>query len=438
MGFEFYAGPDVEPDKYRLVRLEGRGGEATLWRAEVDLAGVPETVAVKVCHPGGSADLDQTSRRWAEQAELLRFLTHPGVVGVREHFVGAPPHARSDRGERGPAGVADRALYLVMNWVPGLPLRDWMLLHPGREGTVAGLRLLEEVANVLEMMHAGLATPSGRAVVHGDLSPGNVIADDVGRATLVDFGLVRLSSHETLTPAGTPGFAAPEVWSDGEYTPAGDRYSFAALGYFVLLGAPPPATAEDLAAALFAHPFLAHTPEEDRHLVLAGFSRDPELRPGPTEWLRRLRGAASTAARTLVEAGPSGGGARGVGGTDRERTAPTGSRGSRAGEPAATARERSENRTRRVRTRLAPCRNGPGELVYLALVSGEWDVEREWWTPESSRRRYHVKLRDRLSPNWIAVEMQLHHESSRLVWANGAGGYMTECVQELARWLILT
>jgi hypothetical protein len=39
--------------------------------------------------------------------------------------------------------------------------------------------------------------------------------------------------------------------------------------------------------------------------------------------------------------------------------------------------------------------------------------------------------------DWVVVEMRLRDEgsSSRLVWANGGGGVMTECPTELARWL---
>jgi serine/threonine protein kinase len=164
---------------------------------------------VKVLHPQHHDDLVRISARWAEQAELLRFVTHPSVIAVREYFEGAAPHAGAGRTGGLGSATPDRALYLVMNWVAGLPLRDWLLLHGGREGTVHGLRLLEQVADALEMLHAGRVTPSGRPVVHGDLSPGNVMVSDEGRAVLVDFGLVRLASHCTRAAAGTPRIRGP-------------------------------------------------------------------------------------------------------------------------------------------------------------------------------------------------------------------------------------
>lgn len=67
-------------------------------------------------------DFARLSQRWDEQAELLLFLRHPGVVGVREYFEGAPFHLADTAAE-----TAGRSLYLVMNWVEGQPLRDWVM-----------------------------------------------------------------------------------------------------------------------------------------------------------------------------------------------------------------------------------------------------------------------------------------------------------------------
>jgi serine/threonine protein kinase len=444
VGQELCVGPVERPDKYRLLRLEGSGGEASLWRAEVDLAGESETVAVKVLHPQHHDDLARISARWSEQAELLRFVTHPSVIGVREHFEGAPPHPRAGRTREPDADAPEPALYLVMNWVAGLPLRDWLLLHDGREGTVRALRLLEQVADALEMLHAGRDTPSGRSVVHGDLSPGNVMVSDDGRAVLVDFGLVRLASHRTRAAAGTPGFAAPEVWSRGEYTPAADRYSFAALGFYTLLGTPPPLEEALIAEQLFSHPFLVNTPPHQVEQVLAGFSVDPALRPGAVEWLQHLRGAASTSTRS-VPADPASGGARGsstAGSGSRRGPVPSGhgARSRSRSVVGVASRAQGEytgtDAADDVEAQLADCRSGPGELVWFALLTRHWAVTRTWWTNRHGGRSYHVKLRDP-DGDWVVVEMRLRDEgsSSRLVWANGAGGVMTECPTELAQWL---
>jgi serine/threonine protein kinase len=289
----FRVGPDAAPDKYRLVRQFGAGGEAQLWRAEITVAGTMEPVAVKILRPDRMEEFDRLSARWSEQAELLRFVRHPAVVGVREDFAVPPPHFAGDA-----SGTTGRSLYLVMNWVEGRSLRDWVLLNTGREGMLAALQHLEQVAEVLDWLHSGRATPSNRVVVHGDISPGNVIVTPAGQATLVDFGLVRVAaSHHTRTAMGTPGYTAPEVWASGEYTPAVDRYSFGALAYFLLTGETPPSRHDELRAGLVEMPLISRATPERIDELMRTFAEDPLARPSASDWVRTLRSAATTSAR---------------------------------------------------------------------------------------------------------------------------------------------
>src|SRR5699024_12270076 len=126
----------------------------------------------------GEGPVARLTARWSEPAELLRFINRLGVVGVREHFEGAPerPTGRAEE-------YTDRALYLVMNYVEGVDLRDWRAEHAveGVRGRREVLRYLEQIAVVLEILHSGRGTPPQRAVVHGDPSPGNLMTSAEGR-----------------------------------------------------------------------------------------------------------------------------------------------------------------------------------------------------------------------------------------------------------------
>lgn len=294
MSSTLYVGPDNQPDKYRLVRSVGRGGEATLYLAEVTLAGQTEPVVVKVLNSDVAAspeEFAELSRRWSEQAELLRFITRMGVVGVREHFEGAPEH-RGGAAQETPG----RALYLVMNHVDGVDLRDWRAEHAadGPRGQRVALGYLEQVAEVLDVLHSGRATPSRRPVVHGDLSPGNIMVDEDGQAVLVDFGLSRIAArHLTSRPWFTPGYAAPEIFN-GEYSPAGDRYAFGAVAYFVLSGQEPPPSPEQLRDAFLGLPVMAAAGPDQRERVAAMFAADPDARPTALDWIRTVRSVSTS------------------------------------------------------------------------------------------------------------------------------------------------
>ncbi len=305
-----YIGPESAPDRYRLLRSIGRGGEAVLYLAEIQLGGAAEPVVVKVLDTQETMrpqEFTKISARWSEQAELLRFVHRLGVVGIREHFEGLPPHRSGEAGN--PPG---RALCLVMNHVEGLDLRDWRAEH-GLETVTErreALRYLEQLAEVLDWLHLGKGTPSGRVVVHGDLSPGNVMIDAHGQATLVDFGLSKLTAeHRTAEVWFTPGFAAPEVF-EGRRTPATDRYAFGAIAYFLLAGESPASTPEQVRGQFRALPSLAALDEESREEVLAVFAADPAARPDSlSTWVKRLRQAVFTTTSSASRAAGAGGAA---------------------------------------------------------------------------------------------------------------------------------
>ncbi|NYH54611.1 serine/threonine protein kinase [Nocardiopsis arvandica] len=306
MSLNLYVGPDSQPDKYRLVRSVGRGGEATLYLAEVSLAGQTEPVVVKVLNSDVTANEEQfaeLSAKWGEQAELLRFINRLGVVGVREHFEGVPEHPADGAGE-----YTDRALYLVMNYVQGVDLRDWRAEHAveGPRGQREVLRYLEQIALVLDMLHSGRATPSKRVVVHGDLSPGNIMISDEGQATLVDFGLSRIAArHMTARPWFTPGYAAPEIFN-GEYSAATDRYAFGAIAFFALTGEDPPPAPEQLRERFGALPLVAGAGERQHGLVMSMFSAEPGERPETSDWIRALRSLATSVPWTGPVSEPGG------------------------------------------------------------------------------------------------------------------------------------
>lgn len=283
-----YVGPYDEQDKYRLLRQVGHGGEAELWKAELDLVGGNEPVAIKILHPDHHRDIATWRQRWTEQVDLLRLIHHPGVVGMHTLFEGPRMHPREQ------ADPETKCLYLVMNWVDGLTLRDWVAQYPGPEHRVEGLEYLVQVAGVLDYLHSGAATPSGRPVIHGDISPSNVIINDDGQAVLVDFGLFRMTHHVTKMGAGTFGYCAPEVARGGEYSPASDRYAFGGLAYYTLTGTHPPTDPRELRAGLATVAGVGdRSPNVDE--LAAIFAEDPAQRPAAGQWLQLLRLHSTTA-----------------------------------------------------------------------------------------------------------------------------------------------
>jgi len=228
MGAELRVGRDDNRDYYVLGGAIASGGEATLFRGWAPGPGGAIPVAIKVPLPEYSSQLELLLQRWNEQVELLRTLRHPGIVAVREAFLGPPPHYKSEV----PTG---RQLYLVMDWVEGVPLDEWLMDH-GETNHLRKVRSLAQIADVLDHVHS-LRLSESEAVVHRDVKPGNILMGD-GGPVLVDWGLVRGHVAGAVAPPGegTAVCMAPEVATEGRYSPASDRFSFGCVVYFSLSG----------------------------------------------------------------------------------------------------------------------------------------------------------------------------------------------------------
>ncbi len=199
--------------RYRLDRLLGRGGMATVYAATHTLTG--DTVAIKVLHPelGGGV-----RRRFAQEGMLANKVKHPGVVRVIDV-----------------EGPVTGDAYMVMDFVEGTSLRDYLMRSPGP------LPVQEAVAITLEVL-AVLEAARKAGVVHRDINPANVFLDATGRVRVLDFGLARAGDSDNDTQAfhigmGTPGYAAPEqIVAQAKVDHRADIWSVGAMLFRLVTG----------------------------------------------------------------------------------------------------------------------------------------------------------------------------------------------------------
>lgn len=295
---DLYVGPPEEPNRYRIGNTVGKGGEGEVVHAYIHSAGTWQPVAVKVWRNPAADDpgFEARVQEWRTQLNLVQFLHHPGIVGMREVFVGIPPH-RFDQTDR-----VGQALYLVMNWAPGESLATWVVSNPNPGyGRIHSIVLA--VAAGLSHMHSGVDT-NGHPIVHGDLKPGNVMVDESLHVKIVDFGLAQGVGGPD-NRGRTPGYSAPEVTAGGPPSVAADIFALGGIAYFLLAGANPPARydAALIRATLLASPVVGHQPALVDHLCMA-MAENPNDRPSDAAtW---AAGLASTGFTTLNGApGPS-------------------------------------------------------------------------------------------------------------------------------------
>jgi hypothetical protein len=231
---------------YTLEALVGRGGSGEVWRAVPRRGDAP--VAVKVLVAGDP-------ERQAREAALLGELDHPHLVRLIE-VVHQP--------RRG--GVARVAL--VLELLAGGSLAALLTrrgrLRPG------------EVVTAIAPVAAALAHAHGNGVVHGDLSPGNIVFTAEGRPVLTDLGVARVLG-ETAAGEVTPAYVDPTVARGGAPGPASDVFGVAAAAFHALTG---------------IAPWNAATPADTLHVAAEGYIPDlaelaPEAPAGLIEVIRR-------------------------------------------------------------------------------------------------------------------------------------------------------
>ncbi|MCZ2819864.1 serine/threonine-protein kinase [Modestobacter sp. VKM Ac-2977] len=251
---------------YVLEELLGRGGSGQVWRARPRSGGPP--VAVKVLVRGDP-------ERQEREAGLLGELDHPHLVRLH--------HVVRREVRDGPAQVA-----LVLDLLAGGSLAA-LLARRGR------LRPGEVVTTVAPVA-AALAHAHERGVVHGDLSPGNVVFTAEGRPVLTDLGTARLVGDVARAEV-TPAYVDPVVARGGAPGPASDVFGVAAAAFHALTGVAPWNAADPAGTLSVAVggdlPDLAllapDAPDELVRVVLRGLSAEPHLRGSAAAFALDLR-----------------------------------------------------------------------------------------------------------------------------------------------------
>lgn len=214
--------PTISYREFVLGKLVGRGAFSKVYRACFQSDN--RVVAVKFMHRDLWAD-PQSQESFLREIDHASRINHAGIL---KYFGwGQSPHG-------GP--------YLVCEFLEGHSLKDATAYS-------ASLRLgwLRQICEAIRAAH-----DSG--VVHGDLSPNNIMIETSGRVVITDFGLasymrkslseVGMNSHAEVVanvPGGTLGFAAPEQISPafGRVGPSTDIYGIGGIAYYLLTGRSP-------------------------------------------------------------------------------------------------------------------------------------------------------------------------------------------------------
>ncbi len=232
------AAPEVWLGRYRLVGRIGAGGGGIVVRAEDPQ--LAREVAIKLVRSDSRNDPD-AARRLQREARALARLSHPDIVTIYD--VGRVDARRDVALERIVGAPVDGSVYLVMQWLDGGDLSQWLAATP---------RPWAEIVDAFVAAGRGLAAAHAAGLLHRDFKPANVLLDRQARPRVADFGLTRVDQdttvaqhgHDTLLDGptrtdlvvGTPLYMAPEQHLGEHVDARTDQYAFCFALHEALFG----------------------------------------------------------------------------------------------------------------------------------------------------------------------------------------------------------
>jgi serine/threonine protein kinase/Tfp pilus assembly protein PilF len=210
--------------RFELTRKLGEGGMGQVWLAE-QVSPVRRQVALKLIKAGMYDEA--VVRRFRSERQSLAIMDHPAIAKVFD--AGTTPQGQP---------------YLVMEYVPGLPITDYCDQHK-----LSIKDRLEIFIHVCE----GVQHAHQKAIIHRDLKPSNILVIEVdGKPVprIIDFGLAKTTAQEVFAESrftqlgqfiGTPGYMSPEQvdLSGHDIDTRTDVYTLGVVLYVLLTGLQP-------------------------------------------------------------------------------------------------------------------------------------------------------------------------------------------------------
>ncbi len=207
--------PAIEPGallggRYKIQRFLGQGAHGRAFVAYDEAA--QEEVAVKAV--GTTVYGGRAAAALLREARIIASIDHANVLRVHEVLEGAHEAA------------------IVMDYADGGNLHQLL----SRRGRLS----IDEAADVMDQVLAGLGAAHAHGIVHRDIKPENLLLHKDGRVVVADFGVAReLRADATGLDGGAVGtllYMSPEQVRGGATDGRSDLYTAGVLFHQLLTG----------------------------------------------------------------------------------------------------------------------------------------------------------------------------------------------------------
>ena len=195
---------------YKILEKLGEGGMGVVYKAEDTK--LERSVALKFL-AAHLLDDDEAKQRFLREAKAAAALDHPNICTVYE------------------IAEAEGKTFLAMAFLKGETLEDRIAKGP---------LPLKDALDIGRQVAEGLQAAHAEGIVHRDIKPANILISPEGRATIMDFGLARLTEASRLTKAdqtvGTAAYMSPEQMEGAEVDHRTDIWALGCVLYEMVAG----------------------------------------------------------------------------------------------------------------------------------------------------------------------------------------------------------
>jgi eukaryotic-like serine/threonine-protein kinase len=203
---------------YKVIKQIAEGGMGSVFLAERADGQFEQKVALKIIKPGMNSN--EIIKRFLSERQILARLQHPNIAKLLDGGL-----------------TEDNLPYFTMEYVEGEPISEYC--DKNNLSVEERLKIFITVCSAIQYAHHNL-------VIHRDIKPSNIMIKKDGTVKLLDFGIAKVLSEDTLnedvnlTQTGlhvmTPEYASPEQIKGKHVTTSTDIYSLGIVLYELLTG----------------------------------------------------------------------------------------------------------------------------------------------------------------------------------------------------------
>lgn len=199
---------------YQVEKLIGTGGMGSVYLGHHSQ--LNRKVAIKALNPQ-LAQNNEIRQRFKNEAATLSHLQHPNIVTLHDYI------------------EDDDSSYLVMEYVEGMPLDDYIDQKTGPIPEDKAIKIFTKILGAVNYAHQ-------KNVIHRDIKPSNIIITPKENIKILDFGIAKILDNnarkltQTGAKVGTVLYMSPEQVKSKTVDRRSDIYSLGVTFFQMLTG----------------------------------------------------------------------------------------------------------------------------------------------------------------------------------------------------------